>query len=701
MRKVYTIPVLILFLLSFWNLTAQTLVSTDPLPKNVVIEKFGGLRCGYCPRADALAQVLKDTYPNRVVVINIHQGEFAEPHGDEPDYRTIWGDSIAELAGVYAYPVGTINRHLFDDDITAMSTNLWPVSVQQILEETSPVNVGVETTYDSLTRELTIHIELYYTATSLYHENYLNIALIQSHIIGPQLGGSANDYNHMYMLRDLITGQWGDTINPTVEGTFLQRDYIYTVPETVNDIPVIVKDCEVAVFVSETKNEIYSGDVVCAVNGTNRYIGDVSLVDTVKIKRGSAGDSINFSVKAKSALAGEEVFLVTLEAVGLPEDWDASFTFGDHSFSDTAMIMLSQNTEEELIFQVRPGQTAAFVYFRVKFQSLTYPGAPYRYCKFYVISGVTDLVVNGTGGPESEMYDYVFTDGLEHAACSTYAVLSADDFVLGIRDRAFVDIKNIYLNIAWTFPALTISQIEAVKTFMDNGGDLLISGQDIGWDFMSGASGSHSSPEATDFYVNYLLADYISDGTSADNIIYPNGNDEVYGNLTDAFLINIYGQNLFPDNIAARQGADEVFYYRSNDVAAVVKAATQNRKMIYFAAGLEMIGQTAITNQIMSLTYYWFNNSLSTEEFEEKLSGVFAGQNEPNPAREKTVIPLYLQQNGSLVIYNPEGKIIKYIPLKSGESEISIDVHGWKPGIYLYRIIAGAETGRIRKMIVN
>ncbi|HHJ09583.1 MAG TPA: hypothetical protein ENK25_01665, partial [Bacteroidetes bacterium] len=66
MRKVYTIPVLILFLLSFWNLTAQTLVSTDPLPKNVVIEKFGGLRCGYCPRADDLAQVLKDTYPNRV-----------------------------------------------------------------------------------------------------------------------------------------------------------------------------------------------------------------------------------------------------------------------------------------------------------------------------------------------------------------------------------------------------------------------------------------------------------------------------------------------------------------------------------------------------------------------------------------------------------------------------------------------------------
>ncbi len=701
MKKMYSILLLVLLMLSFWSLTAQSLVATDPLPRNVVVEKFSGLRCGYCPRADDLAQELKDTYPNRIVVVNIHQGSFAEPQGDEPDYRTIWGDSIAELAGVYAYPMGTINRHFFDSDITAMSTNLWTVSAQQIMEETSPVNVGVQSTYDSLTRKLTIHIELYYTANSLCHTNFLNAALIQSHIIGPQLGGSANDYDHMYMLRDLITGQWGDSISPTVEGTFIEREYVYAVPEAVNDIPVVVTDCDMAVFVSETKNEIYTGDVVDAVNGTNRYIGDISLVDTVNIKKGKAGESTDFFVTAKSALTGEEEFLVTLEAEDVPDDWDVSFSFGDQSFSDTAIITLNHNTEEQFIFHVRPGQTAAYASFRVKFQSVTYPEAPYRYCKFSVISGVTDLVVNGTGGPESEIYEYVFTDGLKQAVCSTYAVLSANDFTMGIRDRAFVEIKNMYLNIAWTFPALTIRQIEAVKTFMGRGGNLLISGQDIGWDFMSGSSNAHGSTEAADFYTHYLLADYISDGTSDNKIIYPNENDEVYGSLPEAFLVDIYDGNLFPDNIAARQGADEVFYYQSNNRAAVIKAATRNYKMVYFAAGLEMIGQTVITNKIMQLTYYWFNNSLSTEEYGEKTSAVYAGQNEPNPANDKTVIQLHMEHNGSLVIYNLEGKMIRNIPVIKGEKEIRIDVHGWKSGVYLYRIISRTEASRPRKLIVN
>lgn len=682
------------------NLTAQSLVATDPLPKNVVLEQFTGIRCGYCPGADDLAQELRDNYPNRVVVIEIHQGSFAEPEGDEPDYRTVWGDSIAELAGVYAYPVGTINRHFFNDEITAMSVNLWTVSTQQIMEETSPVNVGVQSTYDSLTRELTIHVELYYTASSVYHTNYLNIALIQSHIIGPQLGGSADNYEHMYMLRDLITGQWGDTIGPAVEGAFIERDYVYTVPEAVNDIPVIVDDCDVVVFVSETKNEIYTGDVVTAVNGNNRYIGNVSLSDTVMIKKGHAGELTDFFVTTKSALAGDEEFLVTLETKGMPDDWEASFVFGDQSFSDSALITLTQNVEEQLIFQVEPGQTAGFVYFRVKFQSVTYPEAPYRYCKFDVISEVADLVVNGTGGSSPEQYDYVFTDGLEHAACSTYAVASADDFVMGMHDRALDDIKNIYLNIAWTFPALTIEQLVLVKSFMDNGGNLLISGQDIGWDFMSGEPNSHGSPEATDFYTNYLLTRYISDGTSDDYIILPNESDNVYGQMEGTFLIDLYDGNLYPDNVEALPGADEVYYYETTNKAAITKVATEKYKAVYFACGLEMVGQPDATDQFMKLTYQWFYGLLDAEEFDEDISGLFLGKSKPNPASRLTRIPLHVERKGTFILMNSAGQQVKTFPVDKTEQEIILDVSNLDAGVYYYYILSGNRTAPRQKLVV-
>jgi thiol-disulfide isomerase/thioredoxin len=689
----------VFFLLIGWKVRPQSLVSTDTLPKNVVLEKYGGIRCGFCPAADDLAHEIMHDYPNRVVVINIHQGSFAVPQGDEPDYRTVWGDALADLAGVYGYPMGTINRHLFDnDEQTAMTIGNWKVRTQQVMGEVSPVNIGIQSTYDSLARELTIHIELYYTATSPYSMNFLDIALIQNHIIGPQLGGSVNNYDHMYLLRDLITGQWGDTINVTTAGTFFEKDYIYQLPEAVNEVPVVAEDCQVVVFVSETQNEIYTGDVVNAIGGSNMYIGSLTLHDTV-IKKGYPETVTDFFVSAESALAGEEEFLVTVEKE-MPGGWDVSFTFGGQTFSDSAVITLRQDTAEPLVFSVIPGDTAAFASFVVKLRSLTHPEAPYRYCYFYVISGVTDLVVNGTGGDDTENYDYVFTDGLNNAGCHTFAVLSADHFVQGINDRAFDDIHNVYVNIAWTFPALTVPQLNALMSFMDNGGNLLISGQDIGWDFMSGSAGSHNSPEAADFYTNYLKAGYISDGTSADYIIYANSHDNVYDQVPDAFLIDIYDGNMYPDNVMATQGADEVFYYQSNNHAAVVKSVSDIYKTIYFACGLEMIGQPIITNEIMKLTYQWFNGLLSEEEYDEVVMGLFAGESSPNPAHEYSHIPVHLDEDGTLVLFNSAGQIIRHVSITKNNRELILDVSGLEPGVYFYRVTSGNRMTQTRKLVV-
>lgn len=699
MKSQSYILLLLFFLLQLWSVRSQSLVSTDTLPKNVVLEKYGGIRCGYCPAADELAHEIKQEYTNRIVVINIHQGSFAVPEGDEPDYRTVWGDALANLAGVYGYPMGTINRHLFNnDEQTAMTISNWDVRAQQVMEEVSPVNVGIQSSYDSLARELTIHVELYYTATSPYSTNYLNVALIQNHIIGPQLGGSADNYEHMFLLRDLLTGQWGDTITTTVEGTFFQKDYVYQVPEAVNEVPVVVEDCQIAVFVSETQNEIYTGDVVDAIGGSNMYIGSLSLNDTV-MKKGNAGAVSDFLVSARSALAGEEEFLVTLEKQ-MPDGWDVSFTMGEQTFSDTVVITLEQDQSEPLVFHVVPDDTAGFASFTVRLRSLTHPEAPYRYCRFYVISGITDLVVNGTGGEYPENYDYVFTDGLDEAGCRSFAVLSADLFVQGMNDRAVEDVHNVYVNIAWTFPALTVPQLNALMSFMDNGGNLLISGQDIGWDFMSGSLGSHNSPEAADFYTNYLKAGYVSDGTSADFIIYANNHDNVYDKVPDAFLIDIYDGHMYPDNITAVQGADEVFYYRSNNHAAVVKTVTDNFKTIYFACGLEMVGQPMITNQIMKLTYQWFNGLLSEEEYNEAMSGIFAGEAFPNPTHGLSRIPVQLTKEGVLNLYNSSGQQIRSVTVAKDQRELVLDVSGLEADVYYYRITSGDEVTQTEKLIV-
>ena len=694
------IPSILLIQLTI-SLSAQLLVSTDPQQKNAVLEEFTGIHCGNCPDGHAIAQEIIENNPYRAVVISIHQGNYAIPVEGEPDYRTQWGDPIAEQAGVIGYPMGTVNRHLFNGTNTAMSRGDWIASADQIMNEPSPVNIGVQSIFDSVSRELNITVELYYTEDSPLPANKLNIALLQNHVFGPQLGGnSGNEYEHMHMLRDLTTGQWGEEINSTTQGSFIQKEYVYVVPEQINDIPIIVEDCEVAVFVSETHQEIYTGAVVHAVDGTNLYVGNVSISDTVQVKKGNTDEITSFMLTTKSALEGEEEFLFTLETINKPDDWDVSFDYDGQTYIDTAIILLEQDSSEQISFQIKPGTTAEMVEFVFKMKSINYPEAPEKYIKFNVISGVTDLIVNGTGGPESGYYDYVFSEGLESAACKTYSTISANLFVQGMHDRAFNEINNVYLNIAWTFPALTIEQIHEVKEFMNGGGNLLISGQDIGWDFMSGASNSHGSPEATDFYENYLFSNYLNDGTSVDNIIYANQDDEVYSGVPDAFLIDIYNGNMYPDNISARDGADEVFYYQLNDKAAAVKKVTDKFKVIYFGIGIEMIGLPFITDKILRQTYYWFNNSLSTEEYENSMSGLFIEQNKPNPANQWTIIPLSLENNGELKLFNLEGKEIRSMRVNKGTSEIKLDLDGLKPGIYLYRIISGEQSSELKKLTV-
>lgn len=96
-------------LLSAFSLTAQTpqFVSTEPANRNVVIEEFTGVNCGYCPDGHRIVREYQEANPGRVFGINIHQGGYAAL------YTTQWGDAIANQTGLQGYPAGTVNRHLF------------------------------------------------------------------------------------------------------------------------------------------------------------------------------------------------------------------------------------------------------------------------------------------------------------------------------------------------------------------------------------------------------------------------------------------------------------------------------------------------------------------------------------------------------------------------------------------------------------
>ncbi len=273
MRKYLLIVGLVLL---NYMLAAQTIVSTTPASKNVIIEEFTGACCPNCPDAHKRVNEIMAANPGRAWGINIHSGYFAEGESCESRFRTADGDTLHTyfypgISAYGGYPAGTVNRGSIE------GRGNWSATTNTKLAESSYLNVAAEGTVDWSTRTLTLLVEVYYTGNATVSENYLTIALLQNNIEGYQSGGIYNptqvipngDYNHMHMLRDIISPVWGDTINTVIQGSFYTKTYTYSIPESINTVDVLLEDIEILAYVTETKVTVISG-TKAEITHTNR-----------------------------------------------------------------------------------------------------------------------------------------------------------------------------------------------------------------------------------------------------------------------------------------------------------------------------------------------------------------------------------------------------------------------------------------------
>ena len=270
MKNIFTLSLIFATVASY----SQTFVSTTPENKNVVLEEFTGIYCTFCPDGHVQAQAIYNQNPNDVVLINIHTGGYASPNAGDPDFQTQFGSAIAGQSNLSGYPAGTVNRRVFaglgQNGGTAMSRGNWQSASSQILNEASYVNVAAQANLDISTRQLSVTVEAYYTGNSPVTTNKLNVALMQNNVEGPQTGGSTynpsailpnGNYNHQHMLRHLLTGQWGDDITNTTSGSFFTNTYTYTIPNDLNGIAYDLFNLEVAVFLTETQQNVVTGNM--------------------------------------------------------------------------------------------------------------------------------------------------------------------------------------------------------------------------------------------------------------------------------------------------------------------------------------------------------------------------------------------------------------------------------------------------------
>ena len=266
MKKILTYGIFGLFTIS--SSIAQNWVSTTPENKKVILEELTGVNCTYCPDGHKRANAIKDNNPDNVFLVNIHAGGYATPRAGQPDLRTSEGNAINSVANpAGSYPAGSVNR--FKTPQWAENRGLWNASANTILSQSSPVNLYVKSFFDRATRELTTEVEVYYT-DNVSSNNKLTVMLTQDGILGPQSGGTqyypenfiGDQYIHNHVLRDVITpgGAWGETITETNKGNYTYKKYVTSIPESIQNIPVIFYNLDVVAFISGSDNSnILSG----------------------------------------------------------------------------------------------------------------------------------------------------------------------------------------------------------------------------------------------------------------------------------------------------------------------------------------------------------------------------------------------------------------------------------------------------------
>jgi hypothetical protein len=227
----------------------------------------------------------------------------------------------------------------------------------------------------------------------------------------------------------------------------------------------------------------------------------------------------------------------------------------------------------------------------------------------------------------------VFTGAFGEIGTTTFAYVNSGLAERAQSENSLVDVKNLYYNVGWYFPAFTDELVTQLMSFMDQGGNLFISGQDIGWDVWTEPSGSgHATALSQEFYNDYMMANYIDDGGTANKPLTANTNDGVFGTLGSININYYYGATYFyPDQIEVNSVGTPIFYYNNDDArTAGVRGDNGTFKVVYIAPGIEMLGTTVNKNTIIKTAYNWFYGITGTNDVIANTSHV--GQSFPNPA---------------------------------------------------------------------
>ena len=234
-----------------------------------------------------------------------------------------------------------------------------------------------------------------------------------------------------------------------------------------------------------------------------------------------------------------------------------------------------------------PGEVAQFVL------SISADGGYANTDTFEVVLGpVPVLLVDDDAGESTEAYFAASLDD-DGYVCKEWSEDTDGDIGLAELERYTV----VVWDCGWG-GSLGSANRDTLAAFLDDGGRLFISGEDIGWSL-----NYEGDPDKIQFYNDYLHADYIADDSGYRELSGFSGDP-----ISDGMSFTLNGEDsaqnqFYPSEIEPRSGAVSIFEYTSG-VDGALRYGGDHRE-VYLAFGFEGVTGSATRDTLMHRILEW------------------------------------------------------------------------------------------------
>ncbi len=689
-RKLRTFVILVSIAISAIAFSQDIFAQTQ---RNPVLEECTGTWCQWCPCGHTIMAQIKAAFPNAIMIA--YHGPASSPN-DPFSYFS--GNAILSSFGFSSYPTGVVDRVSGIIDRGA-----WYGQVNARNSIPATVAIDVNRSFNRNTREFNATID-FKALTSLSGQYKFNVILLEDSIIWSQQGNGscpgASQYVHNHLVRDMMNGALGEEI---INGTWnvnetITKTITRTVPAVTGTIPDMNWDkCNIVVLVYKVGSPFASGSAIQqAVEMTlisPNYVAKMSSQSPDVIISNSS--TAEFSATLYNQGLMNDTYDITATIDG-PAGWMGEFTTenGTFQFGESDSVQITVGDSTSISVSVNPNYFNGAGVVTLQCTSKNDPGVVVD-LNFSVVTntGVHLLVVDASGSGRASIISNVLDSFYE----GRYGVVSRNALNVAGIDLSY------FTMIAWaggnSTPAFYPEEVDNLKDYLDQGGNLLLAAHNLGADiFETGGQ----SLFAQSFFNNYLHSNYLNN-FGGSYILTGIPGDPIGDGMVMA-LNSVYTRS--PDEISPYDASTTPIaqFGASGPKINSVKASTGNHKVVYFGFAFEQLNDVTVADSLVKRSVKWLTDGIVLDNPVEGSvpSEYTLEQNYPNPFNPKTIIEFKVSNTAPVTIkvYDLIGREVAVLVnevKQPGIYRVTFDGENLASGVYFYKMIAG-DFSSVKKM---